>query len=84
MPEFTIPTTPEQWAAVEPNETDQLLHDAMSNDAGALQLAAASRLLEHEKNVTELAKWMCRKFGSPSDSPSDFEPDARRILEDAK
>lgn len=54
-----IPSSPEQWAAIEPNEGDQILALGWLLDGGGMNggsseaLAAASRLLERERADAE-------------------------------
>lgn len=86
MPEFTLPTTPEQWSAIKPNETDYELGVnwliSHEHPASGAVMAAASRLLERERCVRALSEWLAYRYGiSPWEGT---ENEARRILEDAK
>ena len=94
MPEFTMPTTPEQWAAIKPNETDircaeqhmREMNDGHEPYAPAVYAwargMAAARLLERERCVRALSEWLAYRYGiSPWEGT---ENEARRILEDAK
>ena len=88
---FSLPTTPEQWAAVEPNETDHQVASSWSESpcyredgtpVMANSACAASRLLERERCVRALSEWLAYRYGiSPWEGT---ENEARRILEDAK
>ena len=97
MPDrFELPTTPEQWAAVKPNERDagtvQVWMRAPIRSASKCDnddthlLAAASRLLERERCVERLAKDIVRRGDTlqPGHQPTNAEAtaEARRILED--
>ena len=94
MPEFRLPTTPEQWAAVEPNETDaallnsaelHLAYTQKSEFDKHLALAAAARLLTWERCVEALARHPDGGghilFSSDGTREARIEW-ARRILED--
>ena len=83
MPEFRLPTTPEQWAAVVPNETDEDIQTSACDCDRALDLdriAAAARLLERERCVAALDAWLAYRYGIKPWEGTDSE--ARRILED--
>lgn len=72
---FTMPTTPEEWDAVEPSETDVTLTAARGLAARYCVLAAASRLLERERCIAALALHLGGLSGEQR------EAEARRILE---
>ena len=97
MPEFTLPQSAAEWAAVETNETDaallnsaelHLAYTPKSEFDKHLALAAASRLLERERCVERLAQEIVRRGDTlqPGHQPTNAEAaaEARRILEDAK
>lgn len=85
MPEFRLPTTPEEWAAIEPNESDRGLvvswarEDPRCNSLSAESLAAAARLLGRERCIAALATHLF----DGSESMSVAQSEARRILEEA-
>ena len=94
MPDhFELPTTPEQWAAVAPNETDISCaerHMRYMNDGhepyapavyGFARGMAASRLLERERCVMVMAGWLSGGAGNSDQHPELMVAEARRILE---
>lgn len=76
MPEFRLPTTPEEWAAIEPNEKDALVVRAGGCAARYGVIAAAARLLERERCIAALATHLF----DGSESMSVAQAEARRIL----
>ena len=91
MPEFTLPTTPEQWSAIKPNETDYELGVnwliSHEHPASGAVMAAAARLLERERCVERLAKQLAfdhsETWGRLEEARRDHRRlEARRILED--
>lgn len=84
MPEFRLPTTPEEWAAVEPRPEDRLLTaEWLVGDprrASESSLVAAARLLELERCIAALATHLF----DGSESMSVGQAEARRILEDGR
>lgn len=88
-----IPTTPEQWAAIVPNETDRAVTESWEEWCPDLdvkgcnaddwdRLAAASRIAEHERCVERLADHL-RDRNDPMRSTRELcIAEARRILED--
>lgn len=96
MPEFRIPTTPEEWAAIEPNGTDLLVgmasaeSDERDDGCRVDRGAAAARLLERERvtneHVERLAVELMRR-DYPPDTLAYYtkldtrREEARRILE---
>lgn len=84
MAEFRIPTTPEEWAAVEPNKTDwsvtASIFAAADMPKGSVadpdKIAAAARLLERERCVAALATHLF----DGAESMSVAQAEARRIL----
>lgn len=89
---FVMPATPEEWAAVKPNDADiacaeqhmRHMNDGHEPYAPAVYAwargMAASRLLEHERCVEVLTAWL----EDGADSRGQALAVARRILEDAK
>lgn len=89
MPEFTIPTTPEQWADVEVMPQDDALHGEWckgTEGTDAPKLAAASRLLERERCAQRVADQLAGGEGKsldalPANERAVLVEAARRILE---
>ncbi len=83
MPDrFELPTTPEQWAAIEPNETDRKLNRAWLESESytyADSLAAASRLLERERCVEALKRVLLTEYQYMK-LVTSLDAEARRIL----
>lgn len=95
MPEFRMPRTAAEWAAVTEKRAhiDYVVSDWWRNGSeaaphGWLDLAAASRLLEREickdEDAHLLAGYLSTLPGNTDKHPSEMLPEARRILEDSK
>ena len=84
MPEFRLPTTPEEWEAISESrdhidyELSNLWRQTVAAPYNWLDLAAAARLLERERCIAALATHLF----DGSESMSVAQSEARRILED--
>lgn len=92
MPADRIPTTPEQWDDISQERVHadyELCQSWRTISEGAphnwLDLAAASRIAEHERCVERLAAWLKSCGHCYDDGPivdAYVAAEARRILED--